>query len=151
MATDPSGGRSTFRTAAVFFALSASIELAGVTMPAPLFGELRVGAVAAIYHLIYVALFLALGVGLWTARRWGYRAVFIGTAFYTLDKLQFLMSGSVIQDFVNMMFRGQEPLLQAVGPDMAMLSLTLVTLAVVLGWWGFAGYTHLRRGYFGAR
>ena len=37
-------------------------------------------------------------------------------------------------------FRGQEPLLQAVGPGMLMLmlSLTLVVLASVLGWWGFA-------------
>ena len=47
------------------------------------------------------------------------------------------MSGNVTQEFVNMVFRGQEQLLKAVGPDMVTLSLTLVVIAFVLGWWGF--------------
>ena len=55
---------------------------------------------------------------------------------YTLDKLQFLMSGNITQEFVSMIFRGQEQLLQAVGRDTVMLSLTLVVIAFVLGWWG---------------
>lgn len=151
MTTDRSRGRFTFRTAAVFFALSVLIELAGITMPAPLFGELRSGTAALIYHLIYALLFLVLAVGLWTASRWGYYAVFVGGGFYTLDKLQFLLSGEATQDFVLAQFRGQEPLLQAVGSDMVMLSLTLVTLAFVLGWWGFAAYAYLRRSYFKGR
>jgi hypothetical protein len=141
-------GRFTFRTAAVFFALSALIELVGLAMPAPLLGEFRGGATAVIYHLIYATLFLALAVGLWNATRWGYYAIFIGGALYTLDKLQFLMSGSVTQEFINTVFRGQEQLLNAVGPDMMTLSLTLVVLAFVLGWWGFAYYAYLRRTYF---
>lgn len=148
MTTDRSKGRFTFRTAAVFFAVSTLIELAGLAMPAPLFGALRAGMAAQAYHLLYVLLFLALAVGLWTAKRWGYYAVFVGGAFYTLDKLQFLLSGEATQDFVLTQFRGQESLLQAVGSDMVMLSLTLVTLAFVLGWWGFAAYTYLRRSYF---
>ena len=141
-------GHFTFRTAAAFFALSALLELAGTTLPVPLFGEFRGGAVAAVYHLIYALLFLILAVGLWTAKPWGYHAIFIGGVLYTLDKLQFLMSGNVTQDFVNMLFRGQEQLLQAVGRDMVMLSLTLVVIAFVLGWWGFAYYAYLRRSYF---
>lgn len=148
MATDRSRGRFTFRTAAAFFALSALIELAGATVPAPLFGEFRGGIVALGYHAIYVLLFLALAIGLWTARSWGYHAIFIGGLLYTLDKLQFLMSGSITQELVDIMFRGQEQLLQAVGPDMVMLSLTLVVSAFVLGWWGFAYYAYLRRAYF---
>ena len=141
-------GHFTFRTAAAFFALSALLELAGTTLPVPLFGEFRGGAVAAVYHLIYALLFLILAVGLWTAKPWGYHAIFIGGVLYTLDKLQFLMSGNLTQEFVNMMFRGQEQLLQAVGPDVVMLSLTLVVIAFVLGWWGFAYYAYLRRSYF---
>lgn len=141
-------GHFTFRTAAVFFALSALIELVGLTVPAPLFGEFRGGVAAVVYHLIYASLFLTLAVGLWTARPWGYHLIFIGGALYTLDKLQFLMSGNVTQEFINTVFRGQEQLLNAVGPDMVMLSLTLVVLAFVLGWWGFAYYAYLRRSYF---
>lgn len=141
-------GHVTFRTAAAFFALSALAELAGVTVVAPLFGEFRGGLVAVVYHLIYVLLFLALAAGLWTAKPWGYRAIFAGATLYTLDKLQFLMSGNATQQFVDTVFRGQEPLLESVGPDMVMLSLTLVVLAFVLGWWGFAYYAYLRRAYF---
>ncbi len=141
-------GHFTFRTTAAFFALSALIELVGLTVPAPLFGEFRTGFTAVVYHLIYAALFLALAVGLWTARPWGYHAIFIGGALYTLDKLQFLMSGNVTQEFINTVFRGQEQLLRSVGPDMVTLSLTLVVIAFVLGWWGFAYYAYLRRAYF---
>lgn len=141
-------GHFTFRTAAAFFALSALLEVVGMTLPVPLFGEFRGGAVAAVYHLIYALLFLILAVGLWTAKRWGYHTIFIGGALYTLDKLQFLMSGNVTRDFVNTLFRGQEQLLKAVGSDMVMLSLTLVVIAFVLGWWGFAYFAYLRRSYF---
>ncbi|MBI5613028.1 MAG: hypothetical protein HY942_08180, partial [Gammaproteobacteria bacterium] len=110
-------GHVTLRTAAVLFALSALLELAGMTLPAPLFGEFRGGTAALAYHLVYVLLFLALAVGLWTAKPWGYLMIFIGGVLYTLDKLQFLMSGNVTKELVNTIFRGQEPLLQAVGPD----------------------------------
>ena len=118
------------------FALSALLELVGMTQPVPLFGEFRGGTAAPAYHLIYALLFLILAIGLWTAKPWGYHTIFIGGVLYTLDKLQFLMSGNITQEFVSMIFRGQEQLLQAVGRDMVMLSLTLVVIAFVLGWWG---------------
>lgn len=151
MATDSPKGRFTFRTAAAFFALSALVELLSVTVAVPLFGEFRGGNTALAYHLIYTLLFLVLAIGLWTAKPWGYQTIFIGGVLYTLDKLQFLMSGNVTQEFVNMVFRGQEQLLQSVGPDMVTLSLTLVVIAFVLGWWGFAYYAYLRRAYFKGR
>ena len=141
-------GHFTFRTAAVLFALSALFEVIGMTQPVPLFGEFRVGTAALAYHLVYALLFLVLAVGLWTAKPWGYHAIFIGGVLYTLDKIQFLMSGNITQEFVSMIFRGQEQLLQAVGRDMVMLSLTLVVIAFVIGWWGFAYYAYLRRSYF---
>ena len=141
-------GHFTFRSAAVLFALSALFEIVGMTQPVPLFGAFRSGTTALAYHLVYALLFLVLAIGLWTAKPWGYQTIFIGGVLYTLDKLQFLMSGNVTQEFVNMIFRGQEQLLKAVGPDMVALSLTLVVIAFVLGWWGFAYYAYLRRAYF---
>lgn len=141
-------GHFTFRTAAVLFALSALFELVGMTQPVPLFGEFRGGNVALVYHLIYALLFLVLAVGLWTAKSWGYQTLFIGGVLYSLDKLQFLMIGNMTQEFVNTIFRGQEQLLQSVGRDMVMLSLTLVVISFVLGWWGFAYYAYMRRAYF---
>lgn len=144
-------GHFTFRTAAVLFALSALFELVGMTQPVPLFGAFRGGTAALVYHLIYALLFLILAVGLWTAKPWGYQTLFIGGVLYSLDKLQFLMIGNMTQEFVNMIFRGQEQLLQSVGRDMVMLSLTLVVISFVLGWWGFAYYAYLRRAYFKGR
>ena len=148
MATTPSKGRFTFRTAAALFALSALFELVGMTQPVPLFDTFRGGTAALVYHLIYALLFLVLAVGLWTAKSWGYQTLFIGGVLYSLDKLQFLMIGNMTREFVNMIFRGQEQLLQSVGRDMVMLSLTLVVISFVLGWWGFAYYAYLRRAYF---
>lgn len=148
MAMDRPKGHFTFRTTAVLFVLSALLELVGMTMPVPLFGEFRGGAAALAYHLIYVLLFLILAIGLWTAKPWSYHAIFIGGVLYTSDKLQFLMSGNIKQEFVNVIFRGQEQLLQTVGRDMVMLSLMLVIIVFVLGWWGFAYYAYLRRSYF---
>lgn len=141
-------GHFTFRTAAVLFLLSALLELAGLAMPVPLFGELHTGVVATVYHLVYAVLFVVLGAGLWTGKRWGYYAIFAGSALYTLDKLQFLASGKATEDFLRAQFHGQEELLRAVGPDMVMTSLTLVTLSFVVGWWVFAGYAYFRRIYF---
>lgn len=148
MATTQPKGRFTFRTAAVLFVLSALFELVGMTQPVPLFGAFRGGTAALVYHLIYALLFLILAVGLWTAKPWGYQTLFIGGVLYSLDKLQFLMIGNMTQEFVNMIFRGQEQLLQSVGRDMVMLSLTLVVISFVIGWWGFAYYAYLRRSYF---
>ncbi len=149
MTSAQSKGRFTFRTAAVLFALSALFEIIGMTQPVPLFGAFRGGTTALAYHLVYALLFLALAVGLWTAKPWGYQTLFIGGVLYSLDKLQFLMIGNVTQEFVNMIFRGQEQLLQSVGRDMVTLSLTLVVISFVLGWWGFSYYAYLRRTYFG--
>ena len=148
MTSAQSKGRFTFRTAAVLFALSALFEIIGMTQPVPLFGAFRGGTAALTYHLIYALLFLILAVGLWTAKPWGYQTLFIGGAIYTVDKLQFLMIGNMTQGFINTIFRGQEQLLKAVGPDMVTLSLTLVVIAFVLGWWGFAYFAYLRRSYF---
>lgn len=148
MATTQPKGRFTFRTAAVLFALSALFEIIGMTQPVPLFGAFRGGTTALVYHLVYALLFLALAIGLWTAKPWGYQALFIGGVLYSLDKLQFLMIGNMAQEFVNMIFHGQEQLLQSVGRDMVMSSLTQVVIAFVLGWWGFAYYAYLRRTYF---
>mgnify|MGYP001571757649 CR=1 FL=1 len=141
-------GYFTFRTAAALFALSALFEIVGMTQPVPLFGAFRGGTAALAYHLVYALLFLALAVGLWTAKPWGYQTLLIGGVLYSLDKLQFLMIGNVTQEFVNMIFRGQEQLLQSVGRDVVTLSLTLVVISFVLGWWGFAYYAYLRRSYF---
>jgi hypothetical protein len=143
-------GTFTFRTAAVLFVLSAVFELLSVTSEVPLFGAIRGGLSADVYHIIYVLLFLALGVGLWGGKKWGYALVFITTALYTLDKLQFVLSSRAVEAFITTQMGGYESELQAQGINAGMIleALILMSLVVVLCWWGFAWYTYIRRDYF---
>ncbi len=149
MATERKKGHFTFRTAAVCFFISAIFELLAVGTPAPLFGELRGGAVTAVYHLVFTALFVALGVGLWGARPWGYTLVFAATALYTLDKLQLLLSDTAMNAVVAQLHAALEVSMPGIGTAQVSQALTLLLVFFVLGWWGFALYTRWRRDYFG--
>ncbi|MBI5782877.1 MAG: DUF2127 domain-containing protein [Gammaproteobacteria bacterium] len=150
METDRKKGHFTFRTAAVLLMASAALELLSITSEAPLFGEIRGGVSAGIYHVVYAALFLGLGVGLWSARKWGYTLVFVTTALYTLDKLQLVLGRQALEAFVKAQISGFESQLQSQGVDetLIMQAIVLMAIVVVLSWWGFALYTWWRRDYF---
>jgi hypothetical protein len=130
--------------------ISAAWELLSITSEIPLFGGVRGGIAAGIYHLVYAGLFLALGMGLWGARKWGYTLVFVTTAIYTLDKLQMLAGRQALEAFINGQFAGYESQLQSQGIDAALIMQAIVLMAavVVVCWWGFALYTWWRREYF---
>ncbi len=151
---EPTGkkGTFTFRTAAVLFVLSAAFELLSVTSEVPLLGAIRGGLSADVYHIVYVLLFLTLGIGLWSAKKWGYKLVFITTALYTLDKLQFMLSRQTVEAFITTQMGGYENELQAQGINAGLIMevLVLMSVVVVLCWWGFAWYTYIRRDYFRA-
>ena len=63
MEPDRKKGHFTFRTTAVLLMVSAAFELLSITAEEPLFGEIRSGVSVGIYHLVYAALFIALGIG----------------------------------------------------------------------------------------
>ena len=150
MESDRKKGHFTFRTTAVLLMASAAFEFFSITAEEPLFGEIRSGLSVAIYHLFYAALFAALGVGLWNAKKWGYALVFATTAVYTLDKLQFILNQQVMDNFIKQQMSGYESALQAQGIDSALILQTMVltSVVIVLCWWGFALYTYWRRDYF---
>jgi hypothetical protein len=141
-------GRTTFRIAAVFFLLSAVLELVGIFSAVPLLGAFRGGWVAAAYHLFFAALYLALGIGLWKALGWGYRLVFTTTLVYTVDKLQYVIYRQAI--LVEMMRKAgpYRQLLEAIDRQMFLQVVMLVAALFAAGWWGFAAYTYFRRDYF---
>jgi multisubunit Na+/H+ antiporter MnhC subunit len=143
-------GYFTFRATAVLLIASAVFELSSVTAEEPLFGEIRSGLSVGIYHVFYAALFAALGVGLWSAKKWGYALVFVTTAVYTLDKLQFILNQQVMDNFIKQQMSGYEEALQLQGVDSAlfMQAIVLTSIVIVLCWWGFALYTYWRRDYF---
>jgi hypothetical protein len=146
---DETKGRVTFRIAAVLFALSALFELLVVLSPVPLFGVVAGGAVAVVYHLVYIALFALLAAGLWGGRRYGYYAVYAVTALYTVDRVQLVGARATLAELVRAQLVGQEELLRAVGMDYVMQVLTVLILVMVACWWGFAAYVYFRRAYFG--
>ncbi|MGA9263065.1 MAG: hypothetical protein WBV95_13910 [Desulfobacterales bacterium] len=141
-------GKWTFRTAAVFFVISALTELVPPTAPVPLFGAMQGGPVALFYHLFYAGLYVGLGVGLWQAKLWGYTLLLFTTGVYTLDRLQLLLfREAVLADLM----RKPGPLgevLAAVDSHLLLTVFTVATLMILLCWWGFAVYAYLRRDYF---
>lgn len=144
-------GRITFRIAAIFFLLSALLEILSLTSQVPLFGALRGGAFVAVYHLIYFLLFLGLGIGLWRAKPWGYRLVFAGTLFYTLDKILYLLYRDTMKAWLRQQLSGYEEMLQFIDIGIILQMVILLMLLFVACWWGFAVYTYWRREYFGLR
>lgn len=147
--TDVRKGRFTFRFAAVCFGLSTLWELLSLQGDVPLFGRMVGGAGAVAYHAVYVALFAWLTFGLWTGHRSGYFALFATSAVYTLDRLQLLFIGDTLATLIRQQLAGNEGLLQQVGIDYLLEVLTLTIVAIVICWWGFVGYAHYRRDYFG--
>jgi hypothetical protein len=141
-------GRTTFRIAAILFWLSAVFELVGIFSAVPLLGDFRGGWVAAAYHLLFAALYLTLGIGLWKALGWGYRLVFAVTLIYTLDKLQYVIYRQAI--VVEMMRKAgpYRQLLEAIDQQMFLQIVVLVAALFAACWWGFAAYTYFRRDYF---
>lgn len=150
MTTDRKKGHFTFRMAGVLLMASTVLEVFSVTSEVPLFGEVRGGIAAGIYHLVYAGLFLALGMGLWGAKKWGYTLVFVTTAVYTLDKLQLMLGRQALDTFIKAQFAVYESQLQSQGIDsvLIMQAVMLMAVVVVLCWWGFALYTWWRRDYF---
>ena len=142
-------GKITFRTTAVLFLLSALLEIFSLTSKVALLGALRGGALAVIWHLVYILLFLGLGVGLWRAKPWGYKLVFVGTLFYTLDKVSNLFYTDFKKAWLMQQLSRYEEIWQLIDIGAVLQIVTLIMLLFVACWWGFAVYTYLRRDYFG--
>jgi len=148
VSTSPKG-RVTFRIAAVLSAISAVWELLTLQVEALLFGAVIGGAAAAAYHVFYALLFGWLALGLWRGTRAGYYTVIVAAVIYTADRLQAVVARDALATFVRGQFAGREDLLQTIGMDFLLQSITLMTLVVVACWWGFVGYAYYRRQYFG--
>jgi hypothetical protein len=141
-------GNLTIRVAGALFVVSGIWELFCLTSEVPLFGAVRVGLVAVTYHVLYVALFAAMGVGLLIGRYWGYRAVFMGTLLYTLDKVIFLLDRRTMEAYLKGQLKGNIEVLELLDQD-SLLQLTVVfSILLVACWWGFALYLYFRRDYF---
>ena len=141
-------GKFTFQIAGVLFVLSALLELFSINSRVPLFGNIQGGMIAATYHLIYVVLFFWLGFGLYRARPWAYTLVFVTTALYTLDRLVYVLDRKALEIYLVTLLDKYGVTIGIPETGFILNVILLVTVLIVACWWGFAGYTYLRRQYF---
>lgn len=146
--TAESKGRVTFRISAALFALAVLSELLSLKNEVPLFGAVIDGAAAVGYHIVYMVLFALLAFGLWVGHRVGYYTLFLTTAIYTVDRIQVVLAPEALVALMNRHPAGGE-LMGIVGRDSLLQGLTIMAVAVVLCWWGFAAYAYYQRSYFG--
>ena len=134
------------RFAGFFFFISALAELGSITSTVPLFGNEFSGFIAYVYHLLYIGLFSAMGLGLWSAKPWGFQVMFAGTLTYTVDKLLYIMYGQassgIISQYGELMGMG--------GTNTINYAIGLSTVATLMSWWGFVIYLYFKRDYFEA-
>jgi len=138
------GLRFTIRTAAVFFLVSAIVEVLSISSTVTLFGVVHSGVISVVYHLWYIGLFLGMGVGLWTGKLWGFRFMCAGTVFYTLDKILSLLYGQVAMSSLG----EYEELLGPGGQNTITLVTNLSVGLTLVCWWGFLLYLYFKRDYF---
>ena len=141
-------GKLTFQTAGVLFALSALFELFSITSSVPLFGNIQGGMIAATYHLIYVVFFFLLGFGLYKARSWAYKLVFVVTGLYTLDRLAYVLDRKALESYLVALLGKYGVTIGIAETGFILKVILFATALIVACWWGFAGYTYLRREYF---
>jgi len=73
-----------------------------------------------------------------------------GTALYSIDKAQMLLARQTFSDYLMQQFTTPttREILGLVPKELLLQVMTVAYLLVVLGWWGFALYVHLRRSNF---
>lgn len=143
-------GLFTLRSTGVLLLLSGLFELTGLGEPVPLFGALRGGGLALGYHLAFVGLFVAMGVGLIVTRLWGYRAFMAGSLLYTLDRLLLVFDKAAREAQLEQVLQQVRSYVGANALDPAWLDnvQVLSILAILIGWWGFVVYVRWRRPTF---
>lgn len=141
-------GNFTMKSSGAFFLVSALFELGSIASEVPLFGDVRGGVVAVLYHLVYIGIFVAMGVALLRPRPWGLHAILGGTGYYTLERVLFAFDSSARKAEIARALQGHEEVASMIPTDSLLGIGTAFTLLMVLAWWGFAVYAYVRRDYF---
>ncbi len=141
---------STFQIAGVFFAVSAFLELYSLSAEVALFGDMRGGAVAVVYHLVFAGAYSAMAWGLLLKPSWGCKAVLAGTGLYTLINAVFMLDTGAQTAYAARGSLGDAIRSGLLDPGSARDLVLMVQVVSVLCWVGFAVYTWLKRSEFKA-
>jgi hypothetical protein len=140
-------GSFTIKTAGVFFIISAVFELSEFQSAVPLFGDVRGGAIAWIYHLVTAVFFLLGGLGLLELSQRGLKGFFAMTAFISLDRLLYMADAAAIQAHVQHSTQ-LASILPLLGHGTVVETIRFATLLVLVSTWVFAVYVYFRRASF---
>ncbi|RPI68619.1 MAG: hypothetical protein EHM38_08365 [Geobacteraceae bacterium] len=141
-------GRATIRTSGVLFMVSAVFEIMDYNSAVALFGGVRAGAVALIYHFVFAALYALSGIGMWTSKPWGYSTFMATTAVYTIDKVQLMLFPQAFYDYVLQQLTVTREIVGMIPKEQLVQYFMIAYAVLLLCWWGFALYIHMRRQYF---
>lgn len=89
-----------------------------------------------------------MGYGLFNARRWAYRLVFIITGLYTLDRLVYILDRKALQINLTTFLDKYGVAIDAAQMALVLNVILIATVLIMLCWWGFAWYAYFRRAYF---
>lgn len=152
-------GDLTFKITAVLIGLSGLFELTSMSAQTPFFGILLAVPEVMFYHFIYVALFIAVGIGVWLARPWGYILLQITCGIYVVDRLQVAVFPETIRKYVLSQLQEVTTRLAEFQVDLSMLQdpmlinqfvwiIQIMSLTIAACWLGFAIWAYWRRAYF---
>jgi hypothetical protein len=141
-------GRATIRTAAIVFLASAVFEVMDYNSAVALFGGVRVGAAAVFYHFLFAALYILSSIGMWTVKPWGYGVFMATTAAYTVDKVQAMLFPGTFYDYIMQQLTVTREIVGMIPKGQLIHYFMIAYIVLLLCWWGFALYIHLRRSYF---
>jgi hypothetical protein len=141
-------GRGNIRTAAVLFLVSAVFEIMDFSSAVALFGGVRTGAVSVAYHFVFAAVYVLSGIGMWTAKPWGYWAFMTTTAIYTVDKIQLILFRDALYDYILQQLTVTRDIVGMLPKEQLVQYFTIAYIVLLICWWGFALYIHMRRQYF---
>ncbi len=142
-------GRFVMVTSGVFMFVTAVFELISITNSVPLFAGVQEGAVAAIYHLVFVAVFVAMGYPMIWPKPWGLRVVLGGTALYALDRIVYVLDRPAREaDLMKGMQGHEDAVFRAIPRDTLLMIGPAGALVGVLSFAGLAAYAWRRRAYF---
>ena len=141
------GSSFTIQSTGVLMIASGAYELFTITSPVVLLGGFRDGAIAVIYHLLYVLLFLGMGVTLFRKMPEAPAVVYGSTLFYTLDKILYLFDGKGREAELNATLKhyGVDTASGLVGGGTLLGITSLTSTLFIAAWWGFAIYIYFRR------
>jgi hypothetical protein len=142
-------GTLTLKISGYLLLVGAALEIGELFLGSavPLFGQLRSGLWAGVYHSIFVIIYATMGVGLLRLNPRGYFAFWVGTICFTLMKALYLLDAPARRAELS---SGIGSLATAVGVDVDLLSQAqFLEALVVLGcWWAFVLYVYLQRDRF---